>query len=242
MDVKLMLRMLLLEVQQMLRRHGLETARLSLGAMFARSQSRDNSIQTVIDIGASDGRWSLVARRYFPNAGYFLIEARKEHEPALRRLKRTYHNIDYVIAAAGDINGQIYFDASHLFGGIASHTPFEQNCVIVPVTTVDQEVCRRQLKPPFLLKLDTHGFEVPIFYGAQQTLRQTRMIVVETYNFTITSDSLRFHDMCRFLEDQGFRCVDLCDPLHRPRDHALWQIDLCFMPITHAVFQSDSYW
>ncbi len=241
-ETKLLLRMVLLDIQQWLRRYGLETAQLSLGAMLARSQMRDNSIQTVIDIGASDGRWSLVARRYFPQAYYFLIEARKEHEPALCKFKRKYSNIDYKIAAAGDTVGEVYFDASHLFGGIASHTPFEQNCVSVPVTTVDAEVHTRQLKPPFLLKLDTHGFEVPIFQGAQETLRQTNIIVVETYNFAITKHSLLFYNICVFLEKQGFRCVDMCDPLHRPRDHVLWQIDFCFMPTNHAVFESDSYW
>lgn len=236
------LRTLLLDTQQLLRNLGVETAKVSLGAALSRARSKKLSIQTVIDIGASDGRWSLVAKRYFPQATYFLLEARHEHESDLQEVKQHHQTFDYAIAAAGDTEGEIYFDASHLFGGIASHTPFAQNCITVPVTTIDAQVASRRLQPPFFLKLDTHGFEIPIFEGALQTLTQTQLILVETYNFSITKDSLRFHQICDYLASKGFRCVDICDPLHRPRDHSLYQMDLLFMPSNHETFRSDSYW
>jgi hypothetical protein len=113
--------------------------------------------------------------------------------------------------------------------------------VRVPVTTIDAQVAQRQLKPPFLIKLDTHGFEVSILNGAQATLRQTNLLVIETYNFHLLPDSLRFHEMCSFMEARGFRPIDLVEPMHRERDQALWQFDLVFIRADRPEFQSSSY-
>ncbi len=224
-----------------LQRCGVETEQLSLEVALSRCRDKDIPIQTVIDIGASNGSWSLRCRPYFSNAFYFLIEARHEHEEALRKLKLKVERMDYIICAAGDSIGEAYFDATDLFAGLVSHSPLEQNCIIVPITTVDYQVAERQLKPPYLLKLDTHGFEVPIFEGAKQTLQQTNLIVVETYNFNLTSDSLRFHEMCYYMEKHGFRCIDICEPMHRISDRAFWQMDLFFIRSNHKIFTSNSY-
>lgn len=199
-------------------------------------------VNTVIDIGASDGAWSKMALRHFPQAEYLLIEAQADpHEPGLREFKASHENVEYLVAAAGNREGFIHFDASEPLGGVASETPFAKNSICVPMTTVDAEVRARNLKPPFLLKLDTHGFEVPIFEGAVETLKQTSLLVVEAYNFQLTGESLRFPELCRYLEARGLRCVDLFDILHRPSDNALWQFDLAFVPEQALDFQSSSY-
>ena len=202
----------------------------------------DKSVYAGIDIGASNGMWTEKCVKYFPEAYYFLVEAQEPHEEGLRQLKKSMPRMDYILAAAGETDGEIYFDNTDLFGGMASSEPFAKNNITVPVTSIDTLVRQRDLKPPFLLKLDTHGFEVPIFKGARETLAQTELIVVETYNFTISPDSLRFHEMCAFLETQGFRCVDICDPLHRPRDRSLWQFDLFFAPENSVAFKSEDYY
>lgn len=232
-----------LKVNSLLKTHSTQINDLSLEACLYRCKSRTISIQTVIDIGASDGRWSLVTKKYFPKAFYFLVEARKEHEESLVKVKNENNNFDYIISAAGDTIGNIYFDANNLFGGLASHKPFEYDCISisVPVTTIDYQVKDKALKPPFLLKLDTHGFEVPIFEGAKQSLQDTQLIVVETYNFKLTEDSLRFHEMCDYMEKNGFRCIDICEPLHRRKDQAFWQVDLFFVPSSNEVFNSNSF-
>ena len=220
---------------------GLVRAEVSMLAALERCSQRDIKIRTVIDVGASDGRWALMVRKFFPDAYYFLIEAQDGHEKVLEKIRSKYKNIDYIVSAAGDYNGTVYFDAGDPFGGLASHTPLEKNCIEVPMVMIDSLVKERSLTPPFLLKLDTHGFEVPIFEGAKETLKKTALIVVEAYNFKLTSKSLRFHEMCSYMESLGFRCIDLCDPIHRPNDRAFWQMDLLFIPSDRKEFLSNSY-
>jgi hypothetical protein len=51
-----------------------------------RVANRDLEIGTVIDIGASDGRWSDVCAKHYPDAHYLLIEAQDPHEEALKAM------------------------------------------------------------------------------------------------------------------------------------------------------------
>lgn len=214
---------------------------MSLHAALSRVSSRPLDIQTVIDIGASDGRWSQVAMEFFPKASYLLIDANEIHTPKLEQFRNEHKQVDYIVAAAGDTRGELYFDNSNPFGGLASHSPLAGQYITVPTTTIDTLVHEKQLSPPFLLKLDTHGFEVPIFEGAKATLPKTNLIVVEVYNFQLTSESLQFNQMCDFLKSKGFRPIDICSPLHRPKDKALWQFDLLFVRADRPEFQNNVY-
>jgi hypothetical protein len=76
---------------------------------------------------------------------------------------------------------------------------------------------------------------------AVMVLKQTQLIVVEAYNFTLVGGCLRFHELCAFLEERGFRCLDLFDVMHRPGDGVLWQMDLIFAPAGRAEFGNNSF-
>jgi FkbM family methyltransferase len=191
--------------------------------------SRGHLLSTVIDIGASDGRWSKDFIRYYPESHYLLIEAQSIHEPKLKAFCAEHPGSQYVLAAAGESSGEINFDAAVPLGGQASYTPFGKHNLVVPVTTVDKEVESRRLPGPYLLKLDTHGFEVPILRGARGALESTGIIVMECYNYRIAPECLLFDEMCAHLRTLGFQCIDLADPMFRPHDDTLWQMDLIFV-------------
>ena len=208
----------------------------------AMSRRRDVVVETVVDVGASDGRWSSQMMRHFPKATYFLVEAQATaHREALEQFKAEHANVEFALCAAGNADGEIFFDASDPLGGAAGATPFSAHNVVVPMRTVDTLVRERGLRGPFLLKLDTHGFEAPILNGARETLAQCSMLVIEVYNFTLRPGCLRFYELCSLLETRGFRCADLFDVMVRPGDHTLWQMDMVFLPSTHPVFRQDSY-
>jgi len=194
-----------------------------------RLRRRKTSFNTVIDVGASDGRWSALCMKEFPTIDYYLIEAQPVHKLGLQRFCTAHPNCRYTLSAAGAEAGSIYFDASNPFGGVASVNPFDHGGIKVPVTTIDLEVQKERLRGPFLIKLDTHGFEVPILHGAQSTLSQTEVLILECYNFRVQSESLLFCEMCSFVARFGFRCIDLFDILYRPYDNTFWQMDIMFM-------------
>ncbi|CAH0996741.1 hypothetical protein EMA8858_02876 [Emticicia aquatica] len=201
---------------------------------------RGTQINTIIDIGASNGMWSKMCMLFYPNAKYFLVEAQDIHEQHLKNFKSKNNNIEYVISAAGDKQGNIYFNNDREFGGQASENPYEKG-TSVPMNTIDYWVREYNLKPPFLIKLDTHGFEVPILEGATETMTQTNLLIIETYNFNISDKALTFYEMCSYMQKKGFRVIEIVDLLLRPKDKALWQMDTFFIPDTDKIFKNNSY-
>lgn len=174
--------------------------------------------------------------KHYPKASYLLIEAQAVHEPHLQQFCRRHSNAQYILAAAGAEQSEIFFDASDPFGGLASYHRVNDNFIRVPVTTVDSQLKKGNLAPPYLLKLDTHGFEIPIFNGATECLSRASVLVVECYNFRIAPEALLFHEMCAYLEGFGFRCLDMWDLLYRPADKAFWQMDILFVNAQRSEF------
>ena len=218
------------------------TASVSWESSFDKLQRMGLDIQTVIDIGASNGRWSKTLMPFFPSAFYFLIEANVIHEPALKALKRRIGNLDYVLSAAGDTVGKLFFDASDPSGGLASHTLLHgKHIVIANSTTVDTEIERQNLRGPYLLKLDTHGFETSILCGAAHALLETSVVIIETYNFVLCEGCLRFPEICEFLGEKGFLPFLICNPLFRPLDGALWQVDIVFLRGDSPCFEKNTF-
>jgi FkbM family methyltransferase len=239
-------------IRKVLSFFGLSISRISSGnpssesratteAAFNSMLRRKCEINTAIDIGASDGRWSKTMMHFYPNAQYLLIEAQACHQVALNAFVTSHKNAKYVLSAAGQEAGNIYFDAGNPFGGQASNTPFEQNNIVVPVTTIDAEVEKNHLSGPFLIKFDTHGFEVPILLGASKTLKETSVIIMECYLHKLTKDSLLFNEMCGYLDNLGFRCIDMVDPAWRTYDDTFWQMDLIFIKKESFEFKYSDY-
>lgn len=212
----------------------------ALEGLLARARQRGVAPRTVIDVGASDGIWSLRAHRHFPEAKYLLFEPLSERRAALEVL-RARHGFDFVPAAAGATHESIAFHIDPALDGSGIAAPGATGMRKVPVATVDGAVTERGLGAPYLLKLDTHGYEMPVLSEATQVLANTELLIIEAYNFKLTPDCLRFHELCAWLEVRGFRCCDLADPMRRPGDGAFWQMDLAFAPANNPIFDSNRY-
>jgi FkbM family methyltransferase len=211
-----------------------------MNGLLARAAARNPAPATIVDIGASDGSWSLRAYHHFPRAKFLLFEPLAERQAVLARLKAR-HGFDFVPAVAGAQPGNIAFNVDPALDGSSVASPGDSGTRTVPVETIDAAIAARALPGPYCLKLDTHGFEVPVFSGATRVLGQTQLLIIEAYNFQLTPGCLRFPELCAWLEARGFRCCDLADPMRRPGDGALWQMDLAFAPVNSPLFASNRY-
>lgn len=209
--------------------------------MFIRLASRSTPFNTVIDVGAAVGSWSTSFAEAISGKEHLLIEANAVHEPALLACCQVRQKWDYVLKACGRKPGHVFFDGSDPFGGVASDVATETASQFVEVTSIDHEVGQRGLKGPFLIKLDTHGYEIPILEGASDTLRSTELLIIEVYNFELHAGCLCFWEMCQWMHERGFAPIDLFDVLYRRKDGALWQFDLVFARSTADAFTSNSY-
>jgi FkbM family methyltransferase len=215
----------------------------TLDGALRRLAARQTGFQTVVDVGASDGHWSRHLAAHVGRRNFVMIEPLAVHQSGLREFARDFPSTRIAAAAAGPRTGAIHIEASSPWGAAVSTDPKPGQGVWrqVPMTTVDAEVKSSGFPGPYLLKLDTHGYELPILEGAAETLRHTEVLVIECYNFDLSAEARRFPVICARLEATGFRCIDLFDPMYRTNDGAFWQMDLVFMPKDRPEFGRNLY-
>jgi hypothetical protein len=96
----------------LLRPAGLHLARadrvFDMPGLLARAAARGHRPGTIIDVGASDGIWSLRAHKYFPASQFLLFEPLQERQATLDRL-RQQHGFHIAASAAGARSGTVSF-------------------------------------------------------------------------------------------------------------------------------------
>jgi FkbM family methyltransferase len=211
---------------------------------LARLRSIGLDPSTIIDVGAAEGIWTEKAAKVWKEADFLLFEPLEERKEVLAGLhSRLANKVFITFAAAGNEESAIDFYVSEdLDGsGIATDELPSNAKRTVRLTSIDLQVSSSRLPPPYGIKLDTHGFEVPILAGARETLKDTLFIVIECYGFNIAPGSLLFWQMCEHMEQYGFRLFDIVDVMRRPADKAFWQCDAFFIKRDNALFEKKSY-
>jgi FkbM family methyltransferase len=192
----------------------------------------------VVDIGAAQGKWSLRCADVWPAANYVLVEPLKENGPPIAELIASRPGWRHVAAAAGAEAGEIVFSVAAELdsSGVYEGGGFERrNVPVVALDSLDYTI------GDCVLKLDTHGYEVPILEGATGLLKRTTLLIVEVYGQRITSRSLLFHEMCGYLVEHGFQVADIVDVTRRPADRSFWQADFFFLRAEHPVFSDHAF-
>jgi FkbM family methyltransferase len=186
------------------------------------------------ELPTGGGRTS--ARNIYPDAHYLLIEAQDSHEEALKAYVSAHPKAQYVVVAAGDACGEIYLYNSDLFAGYASKIRSEGAREVVRETTIDHEIGASSLPGPYMIKLDTHGYEVPILCGGTEILHNTNLLVIETYNFRLIKSSLLPHEIIAYMRERGFGVIDMSEPHWRVLDFAFWQMTFSLCALTAPSF------
>ena len=213
----------------------------SMNAALQRAGARLPKIATVIDVGAAAGKWTRLARPHFPEAQFFLVEPLEERVPELEALCALDRRVVFVSAVAGAQPGEVTLNVTDdLDGSGVADAPGNASRTVA-VTTIDREVGTRNLPGPYFIKLDTHGYELPILEGAHATLAQTDLLMIEVYNFQLTTGCLRFPQLCAKMEELGFLPCDVIEPARRPGDLALWQMDIVFARSDASLFSRNTY-
>jgi len=198
---------------------------------------------TIVDVGAAAGTWSMAASEVWTTSAFLLFEPLIERKQELEILCGRRNGFQFVNAAAGKMSAEVNFIVTDdLDGsGVASAESRGANTRIVQVTRLDTEVQTRNLQGPYLVKLDTHGFELPILEGCSAILDQTELFIIECYGFQIADNSLLFWEMCEHMEGLGYRLFDIVDVMNRPVDGAFWQCDAFFLKKSNPIFREGGY-
>jgi FkbM family methyltransferase len=188
--------------------------------------------QTVIDVGVATQTLELYEE--FKDSRLLLIEPLVEFEPFLRSICGRY-KAQYVLAAAGGIPGTAVLnvhteqlDCSSFLreaeGPTVDGVPRE-----VPVVTIDQVCEEKGLAGPYLIKVDVQGAELQVLAGAQRTLRETEVVILEVTLFGTMVGGPQVYDVVARMKQFGFVAYDMWGHNYRPFDGALAQVDMAFV-------------
>lgn len=215
--------------------------RWQMPSLISRLGHSNLRFESIIDVGAASGSWTQIAHKEFPNAKILAIEPIQQNYQLLKSNTHTMGNVSTCQAVVGRVDGTdvAFTITKDLDGsGVDLHGGVQYS---LPTRSLDSLKDEHQLPPPYFLKLDTHGYEVPILEGASQTLKDCSAVLIEAYNFKISSHSIYFWELCEWMQRQGFRPADIADPSPRRLDQAFWQLDILFLPSNSRCFSSDQY-
>jgi FkbM family methyltransferase len=186
----------------------------------------------IFDIGAAAGTVGLYDT--WPDAQYILVEPLAKFSPDMEKLCRSLPRARYRIAAAGSEQGRAHIayhpTEPHLLAS-AMTAPPEWPRDEVEKITVDQllaECKRDQEIHSALLKIDVDGPEIDVLKGAAGTLTLSTVVLIEA---PLHDQEIgRLGVIVDYMMCREYDCFDIIEPVFRPHDNLLWQVDLVFTP------------
>lgn len=205
---------------------------------------------TVIDIGVAHGTpWLYNA---FPDAKLVLIDPHPLFFDDLNRLSRDLQ-ADVFAHGLGARPGELDLNVDEQVPGSSSLLTTSSQLrqewaarghdrpthpVSVAVRTLDETLRERSYQGPFLIKVDTEGYELEVLRGASESLAKADVVIAETSVMQRFEGSYEFADLIRLLDDSGFRLFDLLDVKTFGRRGPINYVDAAFVRKQSALFRS----
>jgi FkbM family methyltransferase len=185
---------------------------------------------TVIDVGVAFGSPQLY--KSFPKAKFYLVEPVPTCKPLLDKLVNEM-NAEAFNVAAGAEDGVMEFFVHPDTSGSSALRQWEGEAMDgtmhqIPVRRLDSLITGT-LARPSLLKVDTQGFEIPVFEGASGILDQIDVIISECSLHQFRKGAPEIFDIMKKMDELGFICYEVLEGHYRPVDNALAQVDLAFV-------------
>jgi FkbM family methyltransferase len=138
---------------------------------------------TVLDVGANDGTWSLMAAGLFPEAAIYTLEIVPDTAAALRARLGQHDRIkcfDFGLAAhTGKLPVRHYQPASRHATFIDFPRTWTGEWMECPVMRGDEFLAQEGIGTVDFLKLDVEGAEHLVLQGLEATLRRQRVRFVQ---------------------------------------------------------------
>jgi FkbM family methyltransferase len=187
----------------------------------------------IVDVGAAGGTDGLYET--WPDAHCVLVEPLAKYKQPLLHYCSRLASSEVIIAAVGAEPGELALAAHptdpHRLAS-PSAAPADWPRFSVPMVTVDDLIAKVRAERPVettLVKIDVDGPEVAVLQGSEQSLKDGRDVYLLEAAL-LDTDRGRIGEIVNHMTEHGYDVFDIIEPLWRPADKALWQVDLIFVP------------
>lgn len=173
------------------------------------------NITTVIDVGANIGRFAITVNAAMPKAHIYSFEPLPDCFDRLQTRMKDVKNFTAFNLALGDCSGTLTFERNS-FSPSSSFLKMtnlhkaefplaeEEQTVVVKVDRLDEIAQSIKINDPLMIKIDTQGYEDRVLRGGQQTIKQAKIIVVETSFEHLYQEQPLFNEVYQQLISWGF--------------------------------------
>lgn len=197
-------------------------------------------IKTIIDIGANEGQFIDKISKILPEENIFSFEPLQGSFKRLEERASGKKNITIFNFALGDeeketiINRNEYSPSSSLL----ELTQLHKNAFPITekvreekifVKVLDRIVKDLKLKKKVMMKIDVQGYEIHVLRGAENTIKEVDIILIETSFYELYKNQPLFKDIYNFLSDRGFNYYGSLEQLYDERDGKILQADSVFI-------------
>ncbi|MEO1056379.1 MAG: FkbM family methyltransferase [Actinomycetota bacterium] len=204
---------------------------------------RNYPIDVVFDVGASNSSWSSQMAAELPDARFELFEPLANQRPDYRKMldwhTNTHEHSTLHPLAIGDRNAEIVLQMTKDAVGSTTlpvhHEVIESRPVRVPMRTIDSMVTSGEVPRPDLLKLDIQGGELAALEGAERTLPDVTLLVMESWlvrGYGIHTPL--FDDLARLCRRHGFLPFEFGDA-HRDPTGLVTAVDVWFLNVRKSL-------
>jgi FkbM family methyltransferase len=186
----------------------------------------------ILDVGASNGRWTREIMKIFPGAKVFLFEPGTAYTDEMRATLDSHERLELFPIAIGERDGPVTFHVHPDPQGSTTVEWQEGNFATpttVPMRTIDSLIKEGAIPAPDLIKMDIQAGELAALKGAISTLPKVRALLLETWIMQGYGGKIPLLvDLMVFLRPLYFRLFDLGTQF-RHDTGALYSIDACFV-------------
>ena len=190
----------------------------------------------VIDVGAQIGTPELY--QVFPESHHVFIEPVKECIPTLNEIAKQLSKCTIYNCAISNSIGltNLSLTTNRQYSSI--ELSIGEELRVIEVKTIDSILKEIGSFESILIKIDVDGIELKVLEGSISLLQKECVIVIEA---TLGDQYPRFNILVEYLSNFGYKVFDIIDPLYRPRDWHLWQVDLVFIHENSSLWNHYSY-
>lgn len=199
-------------------------------------KKRGYEFPTIYDIGGSNGAWTIIMSKVFPESRFELFEPLwhidEDYSKNKNILRKSHPNSRMNPIAIGESDGSINI---HKFPNAVGSTTLplgkikDVKSISVPMRSIDSLVASGDYAPPDFIKIDIQGGELAALRGAAQTLPKVKFLLLETWlqrGYGQTTPLL--HELMEFLAPQGFLPYEFTDVYRGDRGESI-AIDVFFI-------------
>lgn len=161
---------------------------------YCRNQKK--TFRTVLDIGAWCGTWSYKIQKYAERVIAF--EPDKVHAECYKKNLEQFPTCEVITKAVGNEEGSVTLTDDDFTQG----KRIESTTGNVPMTTIDSF----NYENIDLIKVDVEGYEMNVLLGAQNTLANTKYLMIELNNNT-KKYGTNNREVEKFIRKLGFRLL-----------------------------------